>query len=1199
LGRTEEFKALGYKLFDEFLIKGNKLLKEGIGKEFEDLKTNLASCISLYSETSFLGTKAIPIKEFEKLINTTQSSVKGIYNYYLEKERKIEIKKNDYHTYNQFSHEFRTIQEFMNALSNFEIFIKSSSCKLANNPFLIIDGEAGIGKSHLIGDVVTSRIERNYDSIFLLGQHFVTDENPWIQILKMLQIKSDTSKFLQKLNLRAEETGKRIIIFIDAINEGHGIYFWHDSITSFINEIQKYQWLGIVFSVRSSYKDIILSKSMISNLNIEEYSHTGFKNIEFDACKLFFDNYKIELPKVPLLNPEFQNPLFLKLFCEGINKAGLTSIPDGLQGITSIINFFIDNVDKVLSSPWKINYSKSLHLVKMAINAFIKYKVDNQLIYVPYLKASKIIDEAISSFINKKGFIEEMIREGVFSKNIFYTNDGNNSEEGIYLVYERFEDHLTVQYLINKYPNLKDEFKINGNLHCYVQDENSMYLNKGLIEAFSIQIPEKYGYEFYTIIPNFKNKYPIIESYIESLLWRKIDTIDKGSIDYINKYVLPNNDYQDMFWETIIAITGIPNHYFNAFFLHGYLMKFSLAERDANWTKLLKNKYIDNSSVKRLIEWAWKNTDKFHLSNESVLLSGITIAWFHTSSNRELRDSATKALVCLLQNRIDVLLEILQMFEKVNDLYVYERLFAVAYGCVLRTKEKGKIAKLSEYIYKTIFNNTNGVIPHILLRDYARGVIEYAHYIGNDLSFDISKVRPPYKSTWPDNIPTETELSKKYNTDNYEYRILWSSVMGFGDFSRYIIGTNTTSTEWSSCRKGEIPIDSDNFFDLRIAQRFIFSKIIELGWKPKLHLSFDKEVNTERNNNYFSNERIGKKYQWLAFYQYMALLSDNFIKKKKWGNQEETPYQGPWDPNVRDIDPTILINKTSDYDEKQPHDFWWEKKQKFNWECTNDEWIKDLTNIPNMSELIQIKDENNEEWLILEGYPLWNEPKQIGYEKYDQPQKQLWCQIKSYLVKNNEANQFKDWAIKNNNVSYFMPENNGNNYIFSKEFYWSPAQEYINSDLYENSEWKNAYDRENERYLFNLNVTAQKFVWEMEYGKSRIETTSLLKPSNIIYQGMELINGENDGEFIDLSTELQCFDPSIYCNSRSYLIIRKNPFVKFLEKNNLKIIWITREEKEIIGGQNFHSKVFNRLEISGTYFFENNNLTGEINTVNR
>jgi len=98
-------------------------------------------------------------------------------------------------------------------------------------------------------------------AFFLLGQHFVTDEDPWTQIFKRLQIDSKADSFLNTLNERGKKTGKRIILFIDAINEGRGRFFWPSFIKSFINEIKSYEWVGLVLTVRSSYKDLIFPKS--------------------------------------------------------------------------------------------------------------------------------------------------------------------------------------------------------------------------------------------------------------------------------------------------------------------------------------------------------------------------------------------------------------------------------------------------------------------------------------------------------------------------------------------------------------------------------------------------------------------------------------------------------------------------------------------------------------------------------------------------------------------------------------------------------------------------------------------------------------------------------------------------------------------------------------------------------------------------
>lgn len=1200
LGRTEQFKRKVTKQFDQFLIKGKKVLKNQpeVKESLESLENTFDELQNLFHNTDFLGTAPIPINDFEDLLNKSQSSVQGIYDYYITEEHKVQKEKNDYQYYHKHGTELRIIREFEHELSTFKNLIHSSSFKLANNPFLLLDGEAGIGKSHLIGDIVSRRINKEHESVFLLGQHFVTEEDPWTQIFKRLQINSKSADFLRKLNKRAEESGKRMVLFIDAINEGKGNYFWNEFVKSFINEIKKYEWLGLVLTIRTSYKKLIFPEEERTGLGIVEHHHYGFRNIEYEASKLFFDNYSIELPNVPLLHPEFQNPLFLKLFCEGINKAGLTRIPDGLQGITSIINFFVKNVNVVLSKPKRVGFSDSLNLVQKSINALIKYKVDNELRYVPYEQAYEVVNESISSFIDKKGFIDELITEGVLSKNLFW-KESDHYEEGVYLAYERFEDHLTVQYLLEQYPELEKEFKENGKLYKYVENENAVYRYKGLIEALSIQIPEIKGYEFYSLIPDLKDKYPIVESFVESLLWRKVDTINEESKKYVNEHVLSYQSTHDYFWETILAVTAIPDHFFNARSVHNHLLKFTLHDRDANWTQLLKYKYDNESSVKRLIDWAWSETDKSHISDESVLLSSITLAWFHTSTNRELRDCSTKAMICLLQNRVHLLIELLQKFETVNDPYVYDRLFAVAYGCAVRTNKKEELADLSDYIYVTIFKDKDEVYPHVLLRDYARGVIEFTSFSGIELPFDIEDVRPPYKSSFPQKIMTNEEIDKKYKFD-YDAKDFkkhyWSqnSILssmtteygrgtgGYGDFGRYTFESALRSWDVNTNQLSNLAIE------------WIFEKY---GYDVEKHGKYDSKTSSS-DRRASTIERIGKKYQWIALYEMVARVSDNFKKYERWSfeKEKEVPYQGPWNPYIRDIDPTLLISEIGSYDDDEPQDFWWVNNKLFNWDCTNESWVNDSSVLPKMEEIIQVKDDKGEEWLVLEGYPSWSEPKKIGEEKWDQPHKELWCHIRSYLVKDDEYNSFKDWAIEQEFMGRWMPESGDRYEMFSREYYWSPAQDYFMTEYFGGTEWTEVHDRKSGEYVAEVNVTAQGFLWEEEFDKSKEETISFFKPSTLIHKGMDLKHSQREGEFIDNSEVAQCIAPNVYHDSKSYLLVRKSSFLKFLNENKLKVVWTILGEKQIIGGRSFGTEYRGRLEISGAYYFENEELNGTIKT---
>ena len=148
--------------------------------------------------------------------------------------------------------------------------------RLVNDPILILEGDAGVGKSHLMADTVQRRQKENLFSLFFLGQKFVTDEEPFTQIMRMLSFSSSSEELLETLEAKAESTGHRIIIFIDAINEGHGLAIWQSNIRSFIDKIRQHPWLGLVLSIRTSYQPAILPWEEFGNDYCVWARHYGF-----------------------------------------------------------------------------------------------------------------------------------------------------------------------------------------------------------------------------------------------------------------------------------------------------------------------------------------------------------------------------------------------------------------------------------------------------------------------------------------------------------------------------------------------------------------------------------------------------------------------------------------------------------------------------------------------------------------------------------------------------------------------------------------------------------------------------------------------------------------------------------------------------------------------------------------------------------
>ena len=59
---------------------------------------------------------------------------------------------------------------------------------LVNGNVLILTGEAGIGKTHLLCDIARQRVDSGLPTIFLAGQLFLGKEPPWVQALQHLDL---------------------------------------------------------------------------------------------------------------------------------------------------------------------------------------------------------------------------------------------------------------------------------------------------------------------------------------------------------------------------------------------------------------------------------------------------------------------------------------------------------------------------------------------------------------------------------------------------------------------------------------------------------------------------------------------------------------------------------------------------------------------------------------------------------------------------------------------------------------------------------------------------------------------------------------------------------------------------------------------------------------------------------------------------
>ncbi len=112
------------------------------------------------------------------------------------------------------------IYGFERAVDSFGHFITRNVTKVALKRAVLLAGEAGMGKSHLLCDIALSRIDEELPTVFILGQHYLGG-NPLTTLKDQLDL-SDVSHevLLGALDAAGEANHTKTLVIIDAINEG-------------------------------------------------------------------------------------------------------------------------------------------------------------------------------------------------------------------------------------------------------------------------------------------------------------------------------------------------------------------------------------------------------------------------------------------------------------------------------------------------------------------------------------------------------------------------------------------------------------------------------------------------------------------------------------------------------------------------------------------------------------------------------------------------------------------------------------------------------------------------------------------------------------------------------------------------------------------------------------------------------------------
>ena len=691
-----------------------------------------------------------------------------------------------------------TLHDLMDVLHEIKSAFASNRWQLTNATAVLLQGPAGIGKSHLLADIVDHHLQEGSPALLLLGSAFV-DNEPWPQIRDQLDLSPTVQfkHFLGSLDAAAQSAGTRVLFCIDALNERNGIDVWPQRVAAFLKMFEAFPRIGVLLSCRSTYVPYVIPDALDKD-RLFRVDHKGFATDGGEAAKIYLDKRGVVRPGAPNLVPEFENPLFLKTCCDLLEKEGKTEFPRGLRGVTSLFEFYYKAVTRSLNQRMKLY--PNLGIVPRAISGFSQLLVDVGNGYASKDDAVALFESILNSGGSlDKSLLAQLESEGLITVEATRQNDKSLAEV-VRFTFERFSDHAIASRMLEKHLNAGDvagSFQAGQPLQDFVFGPKS-YERAGIIEAMAIQLPERTGVEILDV--GAKASYVVRRAFQESLLWREQAHFTDRTFELVRVLFQTKDELNDL----LVSISTEPSNKFNAFFVHKRLIKMTMPGRDSRWSVYVAERGLDGP-LETLVSWALQN-DLKDIEEDRAYLAATMLSWFLITSHREVRDKATKAIACILSGRLLLAVRLLGDFARVNDPYVLERLLAACYGAALHGTQDAGLGELARVVFKMFF--ANGKPPvNVLLRDHARGIVEYAAWCGVlDRSIDLEFARPPYQSPWPIE-PVPDELIKSYTEDRGRgiFRdAIVGSVVNDGDFARYVVDHKVD--KWSPARIGTRPL---------------------------------------------------------------------------------------------------------------------------------------------------------------------------------------------------------------------------------------------------------------------------------------------------------------------------------------------------------------------------------------------------------
>ncbi|MFO0836549.1 MAG: hypothetical protein U0638_16405 [Phycisphaerales bacterium] len=371
-------------------------------------------------------------------------------------------------------------------------------------------------------------------------------------------------------------------------------------------------------------------------------------------------------------------------------------------------------------------------------------------------------------------------------------------------------------------------------------------------------------------------------------------------------------------------------------------------------------------------------------------------------------------------------------------------------------------------------------------------------------------------------------------------------------------------------------------------------EVVRLGYSSRL----DEGVqSTGRGGEYASrwgtkSERIGKKYQWIAYWTTQARVADHF----RFAGHSTIPangrYEGTWQiSRARDIDPTCLLRRMAGDGRWTDEPTWWApfRHTDFDRACDDRTWLMDTRRVPTLEHVCGIIEPGSaRRWMVGSAFVSLRSQRPKGIVPEEWRRRSIWYNIETVLVRKEHADRLVHWLnherrAGSNNGHRLMPERPSLVECFLREFPNSQAWTAEEDPYYCRDNWR-VHSREGPPVECSL--VADGYFEDGERDGSRDEVLQFTLPSAELVREMGLRHAEQDGHFVGPDGRLAAWDPSITQEGPMALLLDAEMMAALAKRKRYRLVTLVHGEQRVMNEGIGSDEYLGQLLFSGVFTYD-------------